>query len=721
MPTLVIVESPGKTKKINSLLGSEYLVRASFGHIRDLPQPQRGRSGAGAPSGRARRASPAASLGIDIPAGWTPDWQVVPGKEKIADDLRRLGRTGTVYLATDLDREGEAIAWHLRELLGGGEARFRRVTFSEITGDAIRKAFEAPRGIDYDLVRAQQARRFLDRVVGFTVSPLLSRRLDAGLSAGRVQSAALRILVDRDEQIRVFLPAEFHGIDVVLPLEGADDVTAQMVDADGNVRRFDDRGDADAFATAIAATSVVLDDVDAAETVQRPKPPFTTSTLQQAASSLLKMSVSDTMAVAQKLYEAGRITYMRSDAVFVADAAVAAARDWLGSAFGSQVLPADPPSYAAKAGAQEAHEAIRPTDPALGPESLGDEREAQLYDLIRRRLLASQMAPARIRRTTWKLSAQMVDGSVPLVAKGRTVVSLGFHLMLPPASAADEPPPVPDLEPGVTWPVGSARPAVTTSWTKPPPRYTEASLVAELESAGVGRPSTYANILKVLVDRSYVLLDKRVFVVTPLGRLVNDRLTRHFPKVNDVGFTAELEQSLDRIAAGEIVYQGLLDAFYSALTAEIGAAEHDPAFVAPPPMALQPACRGCGQPPIMRFDRGALRVVCGRCRWFGDLEWSPKRARRQAGKPESADKAVVEQAAADQRLQSRCGVCGGSQQRWKLSTGGFVHLCQAWPRCTGALFESGSAPPSASRPPARPAGRARKRPASQPARRRAPR
>ena len=496
MADLVIVESPGKTRKINQILGSGYVVRASLGHVRDLPQPKR--------NGSSRGPRQETSLGLDIPAGWKPEWEIVGSKSKVVRELRGLGRSGTVWLATDLDREGEAIAWHLRDLLGGSEERFRRVTFSEITPAAVRAAFDTPRRIDYDLVHAQQARRFLDRVVGFTVSPLLSRRLRAGLSAGRVQSAALAILAARDEKIRVFRPEAFFGVDLLLAVDGGDPVLASVLDADGGVARFADRVAADALAAHLASVTVTLDDVAQKDASQRPKPPFTTSTLQQAASSRLKLSVSDTMAIAQKLYEAGKITYMRSDAVMVAPEAQAAARGWLTSAFGEGAVPAEPPRYESKEGSQEAHEAIRPTDPAAGAEGI-DPDHAPLYDLIRRRLLASQMTPARIRSTTWKLSAPGLAGEpVRLEAKGRVVVDPGFHRVLPPASAADEPPAVPDLAAGTAWAPGSATPEVSSSWTKPPPRYTEASLVAELESAGVGRPSTYANTLKTLVDRNYV-------------------------------------------------------------------------------------------------------------------------------------------------------------------------------------------------------------------------
>ena len=678
MSDLVIVESPGKTRKINDILGAAYRVRASFGHVRDLPSKGSG-------------SRPSVLAGLDVAAGWKPAWEVIPDKARVVAELREAARAGVVYLATDLDREGEAIAWHLRDLLGGPEERFRRVTFSEITPDAIRAAFAAPRGIDYALVAAQQARRFLDRLVGYSVSPLLSRRFVARLSAGRVQSAALRILVDRDEQIRVFEAAPFYGVDALLPPAPgfSDPVTAQLVDDRGEVRRFDDRAGADGLAAGLAAVPFRLVGVEVVDASQNPRPPFTTSTLQQAASSRLKMSVSDTMAVAQKLYEGGRITYMRSDAVALAPEAVAAARAWLVSAFGPGAVPEKAPVYAAREGAQEAHEAVRPTDPAYGGAGLPDDSQRRLYDLVRRRLLASQMRPARLRRSTWRVDARP-DGSPPLrfVARGRVVVDPGFHRVLPPASAADEPPAVPDLPEGHVWPAPVPL-EVSTSWTKPPPRFTEASLVAELESRGVGRPSTYAQTLRVLSDRGYVLVDGRVFVVSPLGRLVCRALVRHFPRVSDVGFTADFERSLDEVASGKLAYKALLDRFYGTFSGELDAAGADREFALPrPALVADLRCSGCSGPMALLFDAGALVVACRHCNPPVTLSWAPKRASRRVPKRESDQKAAAEQAAADQRLQVRCAVCGGAQQRWKLSTGGWLHLCQAWPACAGVRYEA---------------------------------
>ena len=692
--TLVIVESPGKTKKINSILGSDFVVRASLGHVRDLPSKARDSKGAGGRRTKSTaRSGGSLSIGLDVRNGWAPTWQIVPGKEEVVQGLSQLGRSGIVYLATDLDREGEAIAWHLAELLGGDKSRFRRVTFTEITPAAIKKAFESPGSIDQPMVRAQLARRFLDRVVGFELSPLLCRRVAPGLSAGRVQSAALRLLVDRDEKIRTFMARPFYGLDANLSVpELEDPVVAQMLNTDGNVVRFEERTEVDEAFLRVSAGDIVLDDVETVEQKQNPRPPFTTSTLQQAASSRLKASVSDTMAAAQKLYEGGAITYMRSDAVVVAPEAQQAARAFLQSAFGEDIVPAKPPSYSAKAGAQEAHEAIRPTNPAVGPDETGVDGvlESRLYDLIRRRLLASQMKPARFERVTWSLTA--TDGD-RFAARGRVVLDPGFHAVLPPDSAADDPPVFPPVEQGRSWSVaaGNATVEVSESFTKPPPRFTEASLVAQLEAEGVGRPSTYAQTLKTLTTRNYALMDGRVFVVTPLGRLVCDRLVKHFSGICDIGFTASVEASLDEIAHGRQDHLAFLDEFYGGFHADVQQAAGAATFTRPEVTMVDGApCPSCGGQQALLFEQGEIVLACRTCPDPALLSWSPKRARRKKPKTESDGKGQEEQAAADQRLQERCPTCQGAQSRWKLSTGGYVHLCQAWPLCAGVRLDVAS-------------------------------
>ena len=608
--------------------------------------------------------------------------------------MRKAGSAGVVYLATDLDREGEAIAWHLAELLGGGADRFRRVTFTEITEAAVRAAFEAPRRLDMDLVRAQLARRFLDRVVGFELSPLLCRRLGAQLSAGRVQSAALQLLVARDDQIRVFTAAPFHTLVVRLPLAEGAVFEARVVDCEGGVRRFDDSGEADRIVATLRGAAYEVVSLEVADQTQRPRPPFVTSTLQQAASSRLGMSVSETMAAAQALYEAGLITYMRTDAQSVAPEAADAAREWIAAAFGPSALPAKRPTYAARAGAQEAHEAIRPTVPgtvAVPAEAGGP--AAALYDLIRRRFLASQMAPARIRRLTWKLTASTAS-ELPLVAVGRQLVDGGFHRVLPPESVPDDPPFVGDVPQGRRWEVGEAEVERVDAYTKPPPRFTEATLVAELERHGVGRPSTYAAILKTIVSRGYVLVDRRVFVVTPIGRLVAHHVQVHFPNLVDLGFTASVEAQLDQVAAGELDYLEFLTSFY-ALSISLSRRPRVPPICIRPtrsclmarPVPAVATSSSCGlsaarSPPCARaaasLCRSSGRRAAGAAR--GPAR-SPTRATapRWIRLPPTSARSPAARAA---RARRRAGA---------IPDVGTVELCQAWPLCGGVRFEAAPA------------------------------
>ena len=696
MPHLVVVESPGKTRKINDILGPDYVVRASFGHVRDLPQ-----SGSGG-GGRGRGPVP---LGIDIAGGWVPTWELLPRKAEVVSELRRLAGSGPVYLATDLDREGEAIAWHLADLIGGPADRFRRVTFAEITPTAVRAAFGTPRRIDQPLVRAQLARRFIDRVVGFEISPVFSRRLRAALSAGRVQSAALKLLADREDGIRLHRAAAFFTVELRLPVDGGH-LRASLVDAEGSVRRLDDAGDAEALRAGLGGHSARVEDVERKAVNRRPAPPFTTSTLQQAASSRLKSSVSDTMAAAQRLYEAGLVTYMRTDSTAVAPEAAEAARKWIEGAFGAGALPEKRPIYASRAGAQEAHEAVRPTDPARSSQAAAvlGEREGRLYDLVRRRFLASQMAPAAMERFRWTIAAGP-GGRDTLVAPGRRVLDPGFFRVLPPESLADEPPEVPEVPVGYVWHPDDEgfEAASVPSHTKPPARLSEATLVAELERAGVGRPSTYAQILRTLVDRGYVLVDRRVFVVTPVGRLLVHHLERFFPDLVDVGFTAGVEEQLDRVAAGEAEHLAFLEDFYVPFHGRVATASRAEGLEPAAPLLLEGlSCPACRHELVLRFQRRDLLVYCSGCREPGGIRWAPRRARRPAGADRASErKGVEEQAAADQRLQDRCPRCEGAMGRWKLTgdrfekkagrSGLHVHLCQAWPVCDGYRGESSGA------------------------------
>lgn len=555
MATLVVVESPAKCRTIQRCLGKDYLVRASFGHLRDLPAAGRGRKGP-------------AALGLDPGAGWKATWEVPPDRRDVVSGLRRLaGRSGPVVLATDCDREGEAIAWHLRQLLGGAAGRFVRVTFNEITESAIRAAFRAPRRLDMGLVHAQLTRRFVDRLVGWRVSPVLVRAVDKARSAGRVQSVAARLVVEREREIAAFRPVPYWEVAVtletpggaaLLPVADADDVRS------ADAHRFADETAAREVAGAIrgAGTARVVS-VRSEPGVRRAHPPFTTSSLQQAASARLKLTVARTMELAQRLYEAGAITYMRTDAVALSAEAERGLRSQVAAAHGGEYV-ADPPNrFKAGGGAQEAHEAIRPTsfDPTGGPALDGD--EARLYELIRRRALQSQMAPARIR--TGRVEAQA--GRWRLALAGVALLFPGFEAVWPPDHEDEA---VPLLEEGAELRVGGVAPLAKR--TRAPKRFTQATLVRELDRRGIGRPSTYAQTIDVLLERGYVESHRRDLVATALGEQAVAWLIRQFGDLFDYSFTAQLERQLDEIAAGSREWRGVLDAFHRRLLEQVGRA-----------------------------------------------------------------------------------------------------------------------------------------------------
>ncbi|MDJ0878975.1 MAG: type I DNA topoisomerase, partial [Halieaceae bacterium] len=576
--SLVIVESPAKAKTINKYLGKDYVVKSSVGHIRDLPTA--GSSKPVDPKERARQAAitrkmkPAQKaahrakknreqlirrMGINPEKDWQAKYEILPGKEKVVDELKRLAKDAdAIYLATDLDREGEAIAWHLQEAIGGDADRYKRVVFNEITKRAIQAAFEEPGEVDTDRVNAQQARRFLDRVVGYMVSPLLWAKIARGLSAGRVQSVAVKLLVEREREIHAFIPEEFWELHADLKGDKAHEVRFQVVRQAGEKFRPNDEPGAMAAVAALENESYRVASRQDKPTSSRPPAPYITSTLQQAASTRLGFSVKKTMMLAQRLYEAGYITYMRTDSTNLSQDAVAACRDYISSNFKADYLPEQPNRYSSKDGAQEAHEAIRPSDVHVKQSVLqGMERDAErLYEMIWRQFVACQMPNAQYTSTTITVKA----GDFELRLRGRILRFDGYTRVQPPSSRGDGDVVVPDLQVGE--PLRLMKLDPFQHFTKPPPRYGEASLVKEMEKLGIGRPSTYAAIIQTIQDRGYVKLENRRFFAEKIGEIVTDRLTESFDNLLDYDFTARMEETLDEVADGEKAWKLVLDEFY---------------------------------------------------------------------------------------------------------------------------------------------------------------
>ena len=542
---LVVVESPAKAKTIEKYLGPGHRVLASFGHVRDLP-PKDG--------------------SVDPDEGFEMQWQVSPDRSKqmraIADEAKGAD---ALILATDPDREGEAISWHVQEVLRQKKAlpaQVQRVTFNAITNSAVSEAMRHPRELDADLIDAYRARRALDYLVGFTLSPILWRKLPGAKSAGRVQSVALRLIVDREREIEVFKPQEYWQVSASFEA-GGQGFTARLVQLDGRkIERLTigSKGDADQAKAAVEAGRFTVSSVETKPFAKNPPPPFTTSTLQQEAARKLGFAASHTMRVAQSLYEEGLITYMRTDGVDMAAEAVSAARKAIASRYDAGYVPDRPRQYTSKIkNAQEAHEAIRPTDFDRAKAASGD--HARLYELVYNRALASQMASARLERTTVELSDG--TGRAVLRASGQVVLFPGFMALY------DEGRDDPQDEEGARMPLlregdAPAKTGVeaTQHFTQPPPRYSEASLVKRLEELGIGRPSTYASILQTLKDREYVRVDKGRFVPEESGRLVTAFLERFFDRYVSNDYTAELEEELDDVSGGRLEWQKLLEAFW---------------------------------------------------------------------------------------------------------------------------------------------------------------
>ena len=594
---LVVVESPTKARTLERMLGPGYKVEASYGHIRDLPKSK---------------------IGIDLKT-FAPEYVIPDDSEKHARLLRREAKTAPhIWLATDLDREGEAIAWHLAEIIGGARSKMRRVTFHEITPAAIADAFKHPRDIDQDLVNAQQARRVVDRLVGYTMSPLLWKKIRYGLSAGRVQSVALRLIVDREREIQAFKADEYWSIDALLANHAGESFTAEVIQHKGHKIHIGTGEAADKHRAALADAKYIVKSLEKRESSRNAAPPFTTSTLQQDASRKLGFSVKRPMVLAQQLYEGvslgdmpvGFITYMRTDSLHVAESALHQARTVITKEFGAQYALEKPRHYKTRSkGAQEAHEAIRPTDlsrtPAYAKKYLKPDQH-KLYTLIWQRTLASQMAPAKFENTRLDVDA----GQYVLRANGRRVTFDGFIRVY--TEGTDDPEkeiaPLPEVVAGEDLKLLALDAA--QHFTQPPPRFTEASLVKTLEEHGIGRPSTYAPTISTLTGRKYVRKEGRALVPEDVGFVVTDFLKEHFPDIVDLGFTARMELDLDRIAGGETEWVPVVRDFF---TPFIKLVEEKTKSVKKSDITEEKTdriCPKCGRPVIIKLGRFGRFYSC---------------------------------------------------------------------------------------------------------------
>jgi DNA topoisomerase-1 len=700
--SLVIVESPAKAKTINKYLGPNYVVKASMGHVRDLP-----RSG----------------MGVDL-TKFEPSYEVIQGRGKVVTELKKLAKDANkVYLATDLDREGEAIAWHLKEVLKIPESKAARVVFNQITKSAIQEAFRNPHKIDEDKVNAQQARRILDRVVGYEISPILWRKVARGLSAGRVQSVAVRLIVERERQIEQFVPDEFWKVAGIFTTNRAEleDLVARWADFhlsagdkertraerdtwltehhafetelvefagqkiqiqsaeqaqqicealgfEVTERKTDDapdgKGPAKHLVSLIGRTlpkiPFVIKAIETKRTSSRPSAPFITSTLQQAASTRMGYPASRTMRIAQTLYEAGHITYMRTDSTNLSGDAIQMVRGFISDKFGKPYLPDQPNFFASRQSAQEAHEAIRPTDVAFDPQNARGELkddEARLYKLIWDRFVACQMTPAQFDATSVLVSGSTARGEAIFKGTGRKLIFDGFMRV---TGVSSEDQLLPDLNEGQN--VFPVELDPEQNFTQPPPRYTEASLVKALEAEGIGRPSTYANIIQTIQDRGYVEQLDRRFYATLLGQIVTDKLVQGFPRVMDVQFTANMEGQLDAIEEQHLDWLKLLRDFYGPFHQDVEQALEKLEHAGGTPSDY--TCEKCGKPLLYRISKNGFFLACSGypdCR-----ETKPVDAR---GRPTVREE-----------TEHKCPLCGKPMIRRQGRFGQFLG-CSGYPEC----------------------------------------
>ena len=645
---LVIVESPAKAKTIGKYLGPDYQVKASMGHLRDLPK---------------------STLGVDVDGDFTPNYKPIKGKEDIIKDLKTAAKgSQTVYLATDPDREGEAISWHLKYLLELPDEKARRVTFNEITKKVVTDSIQHPRDIDQDLVDAQQARRVLDRIVGYQLSPLLWKKIRRGLSAGRVQSVAMRLVAEREKEITDFVPQEYWTLDASLKNHAGALFTAHYYGKGGKKYEPSSEGDTQAIMDELRELPFTVSSVKRADKQRSPAPPFTTSTLQQEASRKLNMPPRRTMAIAQQLYEGvditgegtvGLITYMRTDSLRISAEAQAQAKTVICSRYGECYYPASTRAYKTKAGAQDAHEAIRPSDPALTPEQVKGDltgEQYRLYRLIWSRFLASQMANA----VYDSISVEIGAGDHSFRCSASNLKFAGYTAVYEESRDDDKEEkesPLPELAEGESVTLESFAPA--QHFTQPPARYTDATLIRTMEENGIGRPSTYAPTVSTILDREYVIKEGKYLRITPLGQVVNDLMCQRFPNIVDVKFTARMEKKLDDVESGDVQWKDVIRQFYVPFHENLEQVEKDMegVYLKVPDEVTEEKCDLCGRNMVIKSGRFGRFLACPgypECKFTKPL--------------------VVE-------MPGRCPKCGGRILK-KTSRNGYTYYgCDKFPTC----------------------------------------
>ncbi len=606
---LVIVESPAKARTINRYLGKDFVVKACMGHVRDLPEK---------------------TLGVDIEGGFVPEYKTIRGKGKTLTDLRKAAQKAEkIYIASDFDREGEAIGWHIKESMPKVADNIWRIVFSEITKRGIQHAIENPLRINEKMVNAQQARRILDRLVGYKISPILWTKVKRGLSAGRVQSVAVRLICEREEEIRNFKTEEYWSIDAIFETEEKETLKASLHQIAGEKSEIGNEEAAKKILAGLEGATYAVTKIAKKEVKRRPHPPFITSALQQQASITLGFTPSRTMHIAQSLYEGvelgnegsvGLITYMRTDSVRIAGEAVHEAREYIEANYGREYLPQKPRNYKNKGRVQDAHEAIRPTSPNRTPDSVAqflDKNQLALYRLIWNRFMATQMSDAELEQTSVDITAKeqylfRATGSVIQFPGWLKIyhedIELNDENKETMTRSEAEEKFIPPLREGQ--PLTEIEMTPNQHFTKPPSRYSEASLVRALEEKGIGRPSTYATIVKTIQDREYVEREKRRLKPTELGDLVNSLLVESFPEILDVGFTAEMETKLDAVEEGKVDWQILLKEFYGPFETALESARTNMRNVKQEAIPTDEVCEKCGNPMVIRWGRFGKFLAC---------------------------------------------------------------------------------------------------------------